>query len=793
MTPLLLRVLDAIGSVANWPAIAQLLLQLTVLGALGHLALLLARRRSAALRHLIALVALAALPAVALMGGLPAPWSAWRLKAPIVPSHVAAEKLAAEPAFHATQIRESLAAAAPEPEPDAELVAVPVRAPAPPPVFTRENAAAWLALAFVLVSCLLLLRLSFGLYAAARAARRAIPAEDARLERVLDGSRRRLRIARPVQLTLAEGLGIPVVTGLLRPTLVLPAEAAEWPEERLQAVMLHEVAHVRRGDAGSLMLARLITATLWFHPFAWTLMRQMRRECERACDDVVLASGFRASDYADHLLSIARAAAGRRIPGLTLAFARTSSLEGRLLSVLRGDLRRGPASARVRWGVTLAALLLVLPLSAVKVVGMVTDATEPDGPDATLIEPANKVTQTVTQERTLTKQQTWTKLEEKQKTVSSDDPESDGDVAVPVAGGSGSDLFRRAKQLYGDQRYDEAGPMYEAAARAEYRPDVAWYNAACSYALASDKLAALGALRNAIDEGYEDLSHIQADNDLDSIRGDRRFKLMLEGLRHSDAGEKQSEKALDDYDNLRADNSQDATAWNSAGIELMRLGETDRAIKAFQRRVSLDGSASGIYNQACAEALDGRTGDALASLERSLVAGFNGGRDKLATDSDLASLRNEPDFRRLMQLADELTLDYPNGNQDDPRDWKQSLAHAEAAADRHPELGRAWFNLGFTQIRAGRSDDALQSFQRALDKGYRRPTTMYNLACASAQVGDADAAMRWLGKAEEAGMDMGNVRNDEDLDPLHSDPRFQAMIERMGFGHSSKKVKNKEG
>jgi len=427
------------------------------------------------------------------------------------------------------------------------------------------------------------------------------------------------------------------------------------------------------------------------------------------------------------------------------------------------------------------------------VVGMGTAASEPEGPDAKSSAPADEVAQMVTQEKTLTRQQTWTKLEETQKKDSSSDPESDGDVAVPVAGGSGADLFRRAKELYNDQRYREAGPAYEAAARAEYRTDVSWYNAACSYALASDKLAALGALQNAIDEGYEDLSHIQSDDDLDSIRGDRRYQLMLEGLRHSDAGEKQSEQALDRYDNLRADNSQDASAWNSAGIELMRLGETDRAIKAFQRRVNLDGSASGIYNQACAEALDGRTGEALASLERSLVAGFSGGRDKLSTDSDLAALRNEPEFRRMMQLADDLALDYPKGNQDDPGDWKQSLAHAEAAADRHPELGRAWFNLGFTQIRAGRSEAAVQSFQRALDKGYRRPTTMYNLACASAQVGDADAAMRWLGKAEDAGMDMGNVRNDEDLDPLHSDPRFQAMIERLGLGHSGRKVKNKDG
>jgi len=791
MTPHWPHSLEALAAVATWPAVLQLLLQLTVMGALGHLALLLARKSSAAFRHLIALAVLVALPALAVVGGLPAPWSLWRLSSPLMSSRVVAEPVAAEPAVDVTITQTPLAT--PEPQLVAKVEATPVQASPAPPLVTRENLPAWLAALAAAVSCLLLLRLGFGLFAAARAARRATPAHDARLERMLIAARRRLAIEHPVRLALADGLGIPVVTGLLRPTLVLPGEAARWPDERLQAVLLHELAHVRRGDGLSLMVARITSAIFWFHPLVWTLVRAMRRECERACDDVVLASGFRASDYADHLLSIARGAAGRRIPGLTLAFARTSNLEGRLLTVLRGDLRRGPASARVRWAVTLAALLLVLPLSAVKVVGMVAIAAEPDGPTTTLLDPADEVTQTVTQEKTETKQQTWTKLEEKHETHSSDDSEQDDDVAVPVAGGSGADLFQRAKQLYNDERYREAGPTYEAAARAEYRSEVAWYNAACSYALASEKLAALGALQNAIDEGYDDLSHIQSDDDLNSIRNDRRFQLMLEGLRHSDAAEKQSEKAVEKYDDLRSENSQDASAWNSAGIDLMRLGETDRAIKAFQRRVNLDGSASGIYNQACAEALDGRTGEALASLERALVAGFTGGRDKLATDSDLASLRNEPEFRRMLQLADDLTIDYAKGDQSEPEEWMPSLSHAEAAADRHPELGRVWFNLGYVQIHAGKSESALQSFQRALDKGYRRPTTMYNLACASAQVGDADAAMRWLGKAEAAGMDMGNLRGDEDLDPLRSDPRFQAMVERLGLTHSGKKTKNKEG
>src|SRR5262249_47519414 len=162
-----------------------------------------------------------------------------------------------------------------------------------------------------------------------------------------------------VALASSPSLRIPVVVGVVRPKLVLPAEP-DWSDERVRAVLLHELAHVRRWDALGILVARLATSWFWFHPLAWTLARVVARECERACDDVVLSSGLRASDYADHLLAIARSAARERSPEMMLAFARLSSLEGRLLTVLRADLKRGPASARVRLAILAVALLLVL-------------------------------------------------------------------------------------------------------------------------------------------------------------------------------------------------------------------------------------------------------------------------------------------------------------------------------------------------------------------------------------------------------------------------------------------------
>ena len=91
---------------------------------------------------------------------------------------------------------------------------------------------------------------------------------------------------------------------------------------------------------------------------------------------------------------------------------------------------------------------------------------------------------------------------------------------------------------------------------------------------------------------------------------------------------------------------------------------------------------------------------------------------------------------------------------------------------------RAWFNLGFVQIRAERPEAAAESFQKALELGYRKPTTMYNLACAYAMLDRKDQAFDWLFKSLEAGFRSdGTLRSDEDLDNLRGDPRFRKALE----------------
>ena len=99
---------------------------------------------------------------------------------------------------------------------------------------------------------------------------------------------------------------MPVATGLFRPSVIMPADADTWSENRLRVVLLHELAHVRRRDCLTHVLAQAACAFYWFNPLAWLAVKRARAERERACDDLVLACGTRGSEYADLLLEMAR-------------------------------------------------------------------------------------------------------------------------------------------------------------------------------------------------------------------------------------------------------------------------------------------------------------------------------------------------------------------------------------------------------------------------------------------------------------------------------------------------------
>lgn len=335
---------ETIRSLVALEPLAESAIRSTALIAIAALAALALRRAPAATRHLVWTLALLGCVSMPLASRVVPGWSwsalpAWQ---------------AGESATTRLDLDPSPATVAP-PAP-----AAPGRAPGPAPALSTQDPAttsaaiAWrpttadvlraLPVLWLVGVALMLVRHLFAWAALARVARRAATVTDPAWHAALARHGGTLGLARLPALRVSPRIPVPIVSGTLHPTILLPAEALTWAGERRDAVLLHELAHVRRLDLLTARLAQLASTLYWFDPVVWLAARRQREEAERACDDRVLDAGGRASAYASDLLEIARSAGDRAsFDAAALAMARRSQLEGRLLAILDPDRPRGAA------------------------------------------------------------------------------------------------------------------------------------------------------------------------------------------------------------------------------------------------------------------------------------------------------------------------------------------------------------------------------------------------------------------------------------------------------------------
>ena len=175
----------------------------------------------------------------------------------------------------------------------------------------------------------------------------------------LAGMRRRIPLLRSSQDI------VPMATGLRHPVVLLPANAREWSRERMRAVLLHEMAHVRRRDSLTQALAELARCVYWFHPLVWLAVNRLQVERERACDDLVLSTGTGASDYASHLLGLARSLQPAELSPAAVSMA-GSHLETRIRAILNPSTNRRAIGRAAGAMAYVAAACFVLPLAAMR-------------------------------------------------------------------------------------------------------------------------------------------------------------------------------------------------------------------------------------------------------------------------------------------------------------------------------------------------------------------------------------------------------------------------------------------
>jgi beta-lactamase regulating signal transducer with metallopeptidase domain len=305
---------------------------------IGFAALALLRRRSASLRHWVLAVTLT-LAAVQPMLGLMLP--SWALRD--APLHV--------PEAVDTQA-------------NAPLVSFEVLLPtsSTPGTVAGDSSAlvlfVWLSGVVVNVAIMLV-----GIARLAWLGSRARPAGTCWLE-AERWLRVQLRLRVSVRAVVTQHSALLVAWGVLRPTILLPADAESWPADRIRVVMSHEMAHVKRGDWAVLLCAELMRSVYWFNPLVWIACARLRQESEQACDDMVLALGVERTSYATHLVDLARkfSAHGRTwLPAP--AVARPSTLQRRVRAMLNSQLNRQPVGVKTRMAIAFAVLCLALPIA----------------------------------------------------------------------------------------------------------------------------------------------------------------------------------------------------------------------------------------------------------------------------------------------------------------------------------------------------------------------------------------------------------------------------------------------
>ena len=136
-------------------------------------------------------------------------------------------------------------------------------------------------------------------------------------------------------------ISTPVTVGVTAPVVLLPVEWASWPDDMLQAVLAHEIAHVRRRDPLVGLLTRVNRCIFWFHPLVWWVERTLAATAEHACDAAAVRAIGGAARYAEILLDMARTVRerGRRLSSQAIGIDGSGLLGRRIDRVLSGAQR----------------------------------------------------------------------------------------------------------------------------------------------------------------------------------------------------------------------------------------------------------------------------------------------------------------------------------------------------------------------------------------------------------------------------------------------------------------------
>ncbi len=319
-------------------------LRVALVGLTGLLAAALLRRSGAEARHAVWLAVLAGMLMMPLLTlGLP--------PLPILPDWTATPPTSVPPP--------------PLDLPDVVITLTGAPRPAVQPGLSWPEWSTVALAAYSLVALLLLLRVAWAVRRARALTQSATPVSDEALVRELEQAAALLGVAYPLPEVLASTTVLVPMTA--DRAILLPADWTGWDSFSLRAVLLHELAHVRRRDWMTSLLAAANRALFWFHPISWWVERRLTGLAEEACDSAAIGATGDARRYAQTVLDFAAVMGrtGSRLDWASTAMARSSRVGQRIERILEGEVNKSRKMTRAAWAALTLAAIPVLYAAAV--------------------------------------------------------------------------------------------------------------------------------------------------------------------------------------------------------------------------------------------------------------------------------------------------------------------------------------------------------------------------------------------------------------------------------------------
>lgn len=169
----------------------------------------------------------------------------------------------------------------------------------------------------------------------------------------------RLGISLPISVFQSMVSKTPMVIGYLKPVILIPAGfLTSFSPEQIEAIILHELAHIRRQDYLVNILQSLIESLLYFNPFVWLISTSIRVERERACDDYALRHGAQEQEYVRALIKVYE----NQLDGVSPAMAFSSKKYSTLKRIQRIMTTQNQNNNRSALAALIAPILIILIL-----------------------------------------------------------------------------------------------------------------------------------------------------------------------------------------------------------------------------------------------------------------------------------------------------------------------------------------------------------------------------------------------------------------------------------------------